>query len=155
VKIEPATPADRGPILSSWLRSYRTAHSAGLISMDRWADVMRVELEAILDRAETLVARGSDGVTQYAWLCFEGDDLVHFAYVWEAYRKRGVAGALLTAAGLVPKFTYSCRTPIGDERIVCRGIASGRPRPRFNPLPARFGNRPRRKHVEVVQAARP
>jgi GNAT superfamily N-acetyltransferase len=119
--------------------------------MDRWSEIMRLELAEILDRSDTLVARGDDKSTQYAWACFEGDDLLHYVYTWEAYRDRGVARALLKAAGLIPKFVYSCQTVAFEQRFVWDRV----PRPKFNPLPARFGNRPRRKHVEVVQAARP
>lgn len=138
--IEPATPEDRGAILDSWLKSYRNADSAGLIPTDEWALVMAPVLEDILDRSEALVMRGTTPGTTYGWLVHEGRELVHYIYVWHAYREKGVATALLNAAGLASKFFYSCRTPVGEE-FVRRRV----PRPKFNPKYARFGSTPEQR----------
>lgn len=143
-------PEDRGAVIDSWLKSYRCAHSAGLISMDRWADVMRVEIERLLDRSEVLIEFGDTG-RQYGWICYEGDDLVHYMYTWDLYRKKGVAHRLLKASSVKPNFTYSCRTTIAEAII--RKWHPAR-RPRFNPLPARFGSRPRRKPDVQVEFKR-
>jgi hypothetical protein len=150
-RIEKATRADVPGIVDSWMASYRTAHAAGLIPMARWGDVMRPVVEAILARSTVIVARGSIPDSNRGWLAYEGDDLLHYMYVWKWARGRryAVAETLLEAANLAPRFTYSCRTGQG-ERFLERMFPPGRTRPRFNPLPARFGSRPRQRKVTPV-----
>jgi hypothetical protein len=150
-RIEPATKADVPGIVDSWMASYRTAHTAGLIPMASWGDVMRPVVEEILARSTVIVARGSIPDSNRGWLAYEGDDIVHYMYVWKWARwpASGTAEALLEAANLAPRFTYSCRTGKG-ERLLNRMFPPGRTRPRFNPLPARFGSRPRQRKVTPV-----
>jgi GNAT superfamily N-acetyltransferase len=149
VILTPATESDRGPIVGSWIDSYRNAHSAGLIAMERWGEVMRTELNALLSRCTTVVMRGTEPETFYGWIAFEWPDLLHYVYVWKPYRGRGVARALIREANLDKRFTYSCRTPRGEE--IARAMS---PRPRFNPLPARYGKRKPNGKAPIIEYRR-
>lgn len=139
IAIRQATDSDRRWVISSWLDSYRTAHTAGLIAMSRWKAVMTPELESILDRpgCAVLVAYtpGDDPDTDgLGWLCHEGHapPLLHYVYVKQPYRRLGIAGTLLRRAGIDPARTllYSCKTPVVSRLHL--------PLARFNPLIARF-----------------
>ncbi len=142
MRIEPASPDDRGALLDSWLRSFRTSHYAGLIPMDEWALVMTPIIEDLLDRSSLLVMRGTTFGTTYGWLAHEGRSLVHYVYVWNSYRFQAeeIVDALLAAADIRPRFFYSCRSSF-VERMFRERV----PRPKFNPLYARHGSTPEQR----------
>lgn len=72
-----ATKADRAFVVDSFISSYRTAHTAGLISMADWRQIMAVQIVGLLDRpgVDTIVAYrpGEDPGTAdiYGWIAVE------------------------------------------------------------------------------------
>lgn len=118
-------------VINSWVNSYRTAHTAGMIAMRDWKTVMVPQVERVLARpgVVTWVAchpAGLPGETDLlGWIAVERgtsvpvkvrDDaghhseeygpldcpLVHYVYVKEPYRKSGLARSLFRAAGVDP-----------------------------------------------------
>lgn len=135
-----ATEADFVFVVQSWLDSYRTAHAAGMIAMERWYLVMEPEVRAVLARplCTAWVAHnpgGEQGSDVYGWLALElgeGPPLVFYVYVKHPYRRMGIAAGLLAHAGVdvTREWHYACRT------AVCAKLALGRAR--WTPLTARF-----------------
>jgi hypothetical protein len=142
----PAADHDRAFVVDSWIDSYRTAHTAGMIGMSRWRMVMWPEVERVLDRpgTETIVAyetTETDHVADlYGFICVDTSDeppIVFYCYVKQPYRQSGVARSLFKAAGVDPDlhFVYACRTG-----MVAR-LRGKIPCAKFNPLSARFDTR--------------
>jgi hypothetical protein len=146
------TDNDRDFVISSWSSSYRVSYAAGLISMSRWASVMRLELGEILGRpnVRTLLAVEktaptflygfitADTTTQHErrgrCKVREWPALVYYCYVKAAYREHKIARGLFAALGIDPStpFLYACKTP-GSTRL-----ANKIPLAKWNPLVARF-----------------
>lgn len=146
-------PVDREFVRSTWSSSYRLSDYAGLVPMDRWADVMHPIIDRLLDspHVRTLVAHEPGepdhlgrpylyGFIASSSTLVPGVPYVLYAYVKASYR-RGVSkgyapfGRLLfEAAGIDPRkrFVYACRTGIVAD------LASKIPCAEFDPLPARF-----------------
>ena len=164
VAIRKAIPSDLPLVLDNWLQSYRKSHAAGLIAMDQWSEVMTPQLERILARpgVEVLVAfrpGAAVGSDVYGWLALERDflvlksrfvrgawentlgpsdlPLVHFVYTLKIYRERGIASALLLAAGIGREdpFLYTCKTGISTR------LAKKYPRADWEPFVARYPKR--------------
>lgn len=156
-----ATPHDLRLVIDSWVSSYRTAHAAGMIAMEDWRGVMCPQVAKVLTRpgARTLVAfmpGEAPPADVYGWLCFERDyelsasvrdgarwgrrmvagrcPLVHYVYVLEGYRGRGVGRGLLRQAGIEPdaEFLYSCKTGFVSK------LMDKIPNAKWNPLIVRF-----------------
>lgn len=140
-----ATEEDLHFVVESWLASYRTSYSAGLIAMSCWHEVMRPQLQHVLGRAgcEVLVAfdaQAYPGSEIMGWIAGEpdpADRLVHYCYVKEFFRRQGLATGLFRRLGFSPEhsFTYSCKTPVVSK------LVSHLPGARFNPLQARFAKK--------------
>jgi GNAT superfamily N-acetyltransferase len=117
ISFRPALPADRPFLVSTWSRSTKLMHSAGLISSESWPGVMHPELERILDRddATALIACERDDPDYfYGWVAGDTSGRVpvlFFVYVKEPYRRTGVARRLLAAIGIDPSqyFIYVSR----------------------------------------------
>jgi hypothetical protein len=151
------TDSDRDFVVSSWSSSFRTSYTAGLISMERWADVMRPELVAILERpnVRTLLAVDkktpshlygfvtADMTTQLEKLergeWREWPAMLYYCYVKSAYREHGIARGLFEAIGLDPRsrFLVACKTSWFSR------LAGKIPLARWNPLVARFATQDR------------
>lgn len=138
-----ATAADMGFVVDSFLESFRTAHSAGLISMEDWRVVMTRQLSLLLARSgvEIHVAHhpGDDShiADLYGWLAVEKSHptpFVIYAYVKQSYRRMGLGRALLKAAGLSPtgSWDYAAKTGIVTK------LAPKMPNAKWDPLRARF-----------------
>lgn len=138
--IRPGTEADHGAVMDSWLKNYRSAYTSGLIAPSRWDDVMRVEIQAILDRAQLLVAHTEARLSTLGWVCFEAPRLLHYIYVFKPYRERRVATKLLAATELIPTMNFSCRTRDFDNYLRPRWPCS-----KFDPTYARHGDTPGKK----------
>lgn len=131
---------DRSFIVSTWSRSFKLSHSAGLIHSDDWPTVMHTQLERILDRdgARALIACDrDDGDYFYGWIAADTTDripVLHYVYVKEPYRRAGIARQLFTAIGIDPAqfFTYVCRGPSYGQ------FASRVAHARYNPNAVRF-----------------
>lgn len=131
---------ERGFVVSTWSRSYKSRHSAGLITSEDWPAVMHPQLEKHLDRAgaRTILAyEKGDPNFFYGWIAGDTSErvpVVYYAYVKEAYRRAGVARALLDAIGIDPSlfFVYVCDGP-------SMGWIAGRiTHARYNPSEVRY-----------------
>jgi GNAT superfamily N-acetyltransferase len=133
IAFRPAELADRRFIVLNWLSSYRTAHTAGLIAMEDWHDVMWPQVEKLLDRptSTTFVAYDPDEsdrlVDLHGFIAADitpGPPLVLYVYVKDAYRRAGIARGLFEAIGVDPRrpFLYACKTPIVAELAEQRKI---------------------------------
>ena len=157
-----ATPDDIPFVVSSWVESYRDSHSAGMISMDRWEDVMVPEVQRVLSRPGVSIhVAYHPGETDarsdiYGWLAVERDfevpekvqirgrwerrlvkseaPLLHYLYVKNVYRLSGVARGLFKTAGIDPskRFYFTCRTG------VVKKLEGKVPQAEWSPLIARF-----------------
>ena len=147
-----AGPADRAFIVSAWSSSYRTAHSAGLITMEDWADVMHGQIGKVLDRpyVDIKVAHEIDDpdpiadlygfivadVTMEATLYRHPTryPYVYYVYVKSPMRRMGIARGLFAAMGIDANepFSYACKT--GILSVLAPKLADAT----FDPLVARY-----------------
>lgn len=138
-----ATREDMAFVVDSFLESFRTAHSAGLICMDDWRVVMTRQLSLLLARTgvEIHVAYhpgDTDHVADlFGWIAVERAEptpFVLYCYVKQSYRRMGIGRALLSAAGLEPtgSWEYAAKTGIVTK------LATKMPNARWDPLRARF-----------------
>jgi len=146
-------PQDRMFVVSMWSSSYRMSHSAGFISMARWAEVMHREIGRVIDSplVATAVAYspGEPGTPDhlYGFISYEEDDDMPSPYVFYVavkapYRRarsrlglqRGIAEQLFAAANIDPRapFRYACETPYVME------MRAKIPRAVFDPIHGRY-----------------
>lgn len=131
---------DRAFVISTWSRSFKLSHSAGLISSESWPVVMHAELEKILERDGARVVIATDVGDRdffFGWIAADTSGLVPvllYAYVKEPYRRRGIARQLFTAIGIDPShyFVYVCRGPSFGQ------LAGKLAHARYNPNEVRF-----------------
>jgi GNAT superfamily N-acetyltransferase len=117
LSFRPALPADRAFMVSTWSRSTKLSHSAGLISSESWPTVMHREYNLALDRddARALIACERDDPDYfYGWVAGDTSGRVpvlFFVYVKEPFRRAGIARQLLAAIGIDPSqyFVYVSR----------------------------------------------
>lgn len=137
----PATSADdRIFLVSTWSRSFKLSHSAGLISSESWPHVMHPELERILDRdgvRAVIACERDDPDYFYGWAAGDTSGrtpVLYYVYVKEPFRRTGVARRLFAAIGIDPSqyFIYVCRGPS------YRQVASRYPLAKYNPNEVRF-----------------
>lgn len=136
---------DRAFVVSTWSRSFKLSHSAGLISSDDWATVMRPQFEKILERdgVRTLIAcERHDPDFFYGWIAADTSERVPvlvYVYVKEPYRRRPerIARQLFTAIGIDPSqpFVYVCRGP--SFSALANKVALAR----YNPNEVRYPKR--------------
>jgi len=136
VAVRPLEQGDRKFVISTWLDSYRTSFSAGLVPFDRWYDVMWPIVDRLLDRpgVRTLVSHETEERDRladlYGFITFELDTpptdkmrrggwsknvpTVYYVYVKGPQRKWGYARQLFAAAGVDPRYPFvqGCRTEI-------------------------------------------
>jgi GNAT superfamily N-acetyltransferase len=116
IKTREMVPDDEGLVMDSWLRSFRPSWFAGPLPNDLYYDIYR---PIIRDRvrarsgARVLVATDTEDTAILGWMCFEGNDVVHYIYVKDLFRKKGVARALIQSAGLGDAVRYTFRTKAG------------------------------------------
>lgn len=98
----------RNLIYATWLRCYQTnSPAAKNIHKDTFFAEHHLVLDAIFDRNPTvkLAVLPDDPSVVLGWSVTEGEDLVHFVYVKPAFRKYGLATALL--GHVKQPFTYT------------------------------------------------
>lgn len=97
--------SDRHYVLATWARNAHSGSRHGFNAwMARYADRMR-ELEAaphvsIVVAEDAAVRHKSGAPTVVGWLAHSGRNFVHYIYVREEYRRRGIARRLSEHAGL-------------------------------------------------------
>ena len=141
----PATADDRRFVISAWSSSFKVSYSAGIISSEDWAPVMWTQIGKLLERPETttVVAFERDEPT-FLYGFVSGDvtepkaPIVHYVYAKEAFRRAGVAQALLKELGIVTwrPFRYTCKTPILTP------LADKIPHAKWDPTFARYPRKP-------------
>ena len=137
-----ATGEDMTFVISSWLDSFRDSHTAGMISMASYFEIMWPQVEALVDRpgSRTIVACNAGDARQlHGFITFDtatGSDppIVHYVYVKSPFRRWGIARGLFAAAGIDPErpLDYTYKTA-----IVVR-LARKIPLARWQPMLARF-----------------
>ena len=109
-----ATDDAKNLIFATWLRSYEASSMMSkLIPRDTFFAEHHRVLERIFARGPTVklavLPDQQDVVLGYAVV--EGQ-VIHYVYVKPAFRRYGIAKALLGACGIRPKFTYTHHTYI-------------------------------------------
>ena len=134
---------DRQFIISGWSSSFRTSHSAGMIHMDDWADVMHRQIVRVLDRPSvvTLVAYDTEETDRIAdlagFIAFDNGrtvPVVYYVYVPQTKRRLGIARSLFRRARIDPTkpFAFACKTAIVSQ------LKAKIPCAKWTPLTARF-----------------
>jgi hypothetical protein len=139
-------------VLSTWLDSFRTSHSAGLIQMSDFYTVMWPQLQKVCARAgmKTVVAyEETDPEFLYGWLVADPGEqrvperdgsvrwwpaLVVYCFTKQNFRREGVARKLFAHVGidLSKPFLFGCNTQAASR------LSHKVPHARFHPLVARF-----------------
>lgn len=138
-----ATKPDLPFVMGGWLSTFRTAHAAGLISMERYESIYTEEIFRLMRRpkCDVVVAffpEETDHVADLAgFLCAErlkAGPVVHYVYTAPNYRKEGIARGMFAAAEIDPGgvFTYTFKTGVVTD------LRRKMPRATYNPLCARF-----------------
>lgn len=163
VEYTTAKPSDLDFVVASWLDSYQSSYSAGLVQMNDWRAVMDPQIRKVLARpgVELYVARNPEAdpdlrCDAHGWLAcergfkhrtrkmisgrwkstWEQSDrpLVHYIYVKSAYRKRGIARGLFRAAEIDPIWPFYFTC----KTPIVRDLMRVAPGAEWNPLFARF-----------------
>lgn len=113
----PFRPSDLKCVVNNWLKAFRDSPWAGCVSNDQYYEVHHEVLRQLFNRgAKVLVAcEAADPDQILGWVCIEdvpGGAAVHFVYVKEGYRRKGLASELLERAleGKVGRRFYTFRT---------------------------------------------
>lgn len=126
ITFRPMDSDDRQFVISGWSSSFRKSPYAGMISNERYSDVMHREIAAILDRptTRTLVACEPEELDHlgrqflYGFIAVRstGAPYVYYCYVrlGVGFRRRGIARKLLHAADIdeAGPFKYAYRTDV-------------------------------------------
>ncbi len=141
IAYRPAGPLDRQFIVSGWSSSFKGSPSSGMIASERWADVMRVEINGIIDRPDctTLVAYETNETSRlvdlYGFIAADPTvPLVFYVYTRGTSRRWGVARGLFGAVGIDPSraFKFVCETEW------CEELASKVPHAAWEPMLGRI-----------------
>lgn len=100
VQFRPPVAGDVKCVLDNWLRAYRTSPWAGCVTNDQYFDVYHETIRQLLERGAKLVVacNKSDPDHVLGWSCWEPLDsghVVHFVYVKEGLRRRGLGKELV------------------------------------------------------------
>lgn len=147
-----ATASDRDLVISTWSRSYKDAHAAGMIASEDWPTIMHAQIGKLLDRptSRTIVAYEPP---DFLYGFISGDlsgplPMIWYVYVKGPYRSAWQTGTpsarsgprhargLFKALGVDPgaTFLYACKTAIVPT--LHRKI----PNAKFAPAAARYTN---------------
>lgn len=166
IAFRPALPRDRDFIVDAWLNSYRTAYTAGPIFMGRWTEVMRPEIERMLDQATVIVAHEDSDPDPIAdllgFIAFDVANFrqpyVYYVYVKANFRRAGYRNGVRIGDGLGRRlFQAAGIDPAGQFRYACstrkvRELGRKIPLSRWTPLLARFTLEAARKHDHDVES---
>ena len=112
----PPTPSAIPGLLQVWADTYRKSRWAGALPNNIYWDAYSEAFRQLLNRgARVLVAASAEHPELVlGWIVYEptarGEVVCHYAYVKPLYRRRGLANALLDAAGLTKDCVYTFRT---------------------------------------------
>lgn len=112
VQVRPAVATDRAFIFATWLKSLRFGSELEEVPPDLYYEGQHRIIEQLLDRCMVLVAHApEDPDTLLGWAVMDPLDgfVLHYVYVKGAFRRLGIAKALLAGWDLV-NMQYSHRT---------------------------------------------
>lgn len=108
VSLRPATAGDLGLVYSSWMRSYWDAKPASLAGVPRelyFSDAgHHGVIDRLLRRPDAILSVACDTKDHdeiYGWACWSARAL-HYVYVKELWRRKGVASALVAKGPSLP-----------------------------------------------------
>lgn len=150
IKIRRAHAGDDAFVIDTWVESFRNAYAAGVVPMDYYQADYRRYVQWLLERRKPVVLVAYDsaaevaGAELLAFMAYEETatfptgnttrtvgPVVHYVYVKEYARERGLAKALFSAARVDQHgpFVFTFKpTDLDKSRV---------PRARWNPLIAR------------------
>lgn len=118
--LRPAAPSELAAVMEAWAGTYRKSRSAGCIPNHLFNEVTFTAITQLLQRGahvQVLVDKRAPELV-LAWICFEQDKrssqpVVHYMFVRDGFRQRGLSKVLLAAAGMQSdgKFVYTHSTP--------------------------------------------
>jgi GNAT superfamily N-acetyltransferase len=95
LNLRPPTSDERRLMASSWFESYRRGGHAPQVRFETYKVGQGRLIDALLSTREMLVAFNPIEPDEVCgWACFD-KQCVHYVYVKQAYRRRGIATALL------------------------------------------------------------
>lgn len=152
---------DRRFVLSSWSRSMKGAHSAGMIWHEDWSTVMHAQIGRLIadpDTRTVIAFENTDPRFTYGFIAGDTSDklspIVFYVFVKAPYRLAGYARGLFAELGVDPaqRFTYACKTGVITKLAYCI------PRAKWNPDVARYPRKapsgPRRFPMEGEEDGR-
>lgn len=103
VRFRPMLPDDVNFVKDSWLKSFRDSPWAGVVPNNLYTDTTNEAIEQLLARGAKVevVSAAHDDNKILAWCCSEpviNGVAVHYVYVKDPYRRKGLASALLERA---------------------------------------------------------
>lgn len=123
--LRPYQPTDEAFLFNSWLKSYRNSDFARALRNDIFYSMHHLVIERILQRPTTQVLIACDPTAPdvvYGYLVAErvgGPPIYHFLYVKAAFRRAGIAKALLEATGAssgLAFFTHATKDSLAIAR---------------------------------------
>ncbi len=128
VTVRPAEEGDTSLVFNSWLRSYRSSPRVAGTPSALYYRYHHELVARLLERDESAVLCACDprrSQKVHGWLCFEwaGSVLVvHYAYVKQIWRHKGIARLLADAAGFEPgisvAYTFESKAAPHVARLV-------------------------------------
>lgn len=121
----PRTEDDHAYIRSSWAESHKLSPANAILSWRVYKKLVKPELQAVLDRADTQLIAAYHAGTIVGWIAFVPGrrvSTVHWVHTrWrigegEPLRKRGVMAELFSAAPLGSRIVYTFRGPLPAHR---------------------------------------
>lgn len=110
-------------IADGWWKSWRASPWAGTIARNLSFDVTLNTIRQLAIRGSKFIILDSPEFETYAgFACTEGDDVLHYIFLKEFLRERGLSKELFAATGLQPGYRYTHRTrltkrlPYGKHR---------------------------------------
>lgn len=130
-------------VVATWASSYKSAHTAGIISSEDWSSIMHIQLNKLIARPGVRTIVAYDPASPdflFGHICGEtrpelGLPVIHYLYVKSPHRREGHARGLCEALGVNIRrpFAFSCRTAIVSHLVSVGKL----PRSRFRPEMAR------------------
>lgn len=116
--IRPAAPTELPAVYEAWAGTYKRSKSAGVIPNHLFEQVTFTAITGLLQRGariDALVAKSYPD-TVLAWIAYEQDrrssqPVVHYMFVKDGFRRKGLAKTLLAYVGGSERFVYTHETP--------------------------------------------
>lgn len=107
VVIRAATDSERAEAAKQWTRTFTPSaqlvtigSQARTLTPSLWSRAHRLLVQSLLDEARLDVLVLDDVPTEpLGWVCYVPDEVVHYVYVLDKARRRGIGRRLLTHAG--------------------------------------------------------